>query len=443
MVINNPSYSESINNGKEDDDVRLDEAASDKKYALLGETANDEESNGITAGRRISQKYPRTLATSVRWTSRTLSLVRTRESGKDLGPPSNGALASFKPYYTETLGYPQSDIPWVGSIQIFFIGAFSGGATDAGCFKVTLILGAVLELFCVFMTSLVTKYWQLFLAQGVGQGIRRGLMFCPNIALYPLILPKKRSIAMGIVASGSATGRLVSPAVFMRLLTQIGHIDTLLDIFEAKAPPRKSGPLVERAAFMESPYALFAIGMFLEFWGIYVGFYYIGSFAHNIIRVSQSASIDVLLVMNGIGLLGRLIPNLMADWYSGPLNLLIPCSLATGVVACCWAAVNSLGGMYAFSIFYGLAAAGIQSLSPATLSTLTTDLKNNRGEDGYGAQRSGCCCSHRLSDCGALVQLDNGQCLYAQMFMGSAVIAGAMALFAPRIVKLWFAWQRA
>ncbi|KAE8375301.1 major facilitator superfamily domain-containing protein [Aspergillus bertholletiae] len=466
----------------EEEEEKEEGTRQDETASSVGEAPGDGESIvGHCRAKELSKtptnaSYPSALA------SKTLSLVRTRGSNREIGPPPDGGFMAwfqvalghfvifntwgyinsfgvFQTYYTETLGHSPSDISWVGSIQIFllfFIGTFSGRATDAGYFKVTLVLGAVLELFCIFMTSLSTKYWQLFLAQGVGQGIGCGLMFCPTIALIPTYFTKRRSIAMGIVASGSATGGLVFPAVVMRLLPRIGYgwtmrilgfisLGTLMPcllFLKQRLPPRQSGPLVEWAAFKEPSYALFAIGMFLNFWGIYIGFFYIGSFARDIINVSQSTSIDVLLVMNGVGLLGRLIPNLMADWYTGPLNLLIPSSLATGVVAYCWAAVNSSGGMYAFSVFYGLAAAGIQSLFPATLSTLTTDLKKTGVRMGMVLSVVAVAALIGSPIAGALIQLDDGQYLYAQMFMGSAVIAGAVTLFAARVAKLGFSWQR-
>ncbi|PYH76058.1 MFS general substrate transporter [Aspergillus uvarum CBS 121591] len=370
-------------------------------------------------------------------TTRSLTLVRTRESGKDSGPPPDGG---FRAWF-QTLKRPPSDISWVGSIQIFllfFIGTFSGRATDAGYFKVILILGAILELFCIFMTSLCTQYWQLFLAQGVGQGIGCGLMFCPTIALIPTYFTKKRAIAIGITASGSATGGLVFPAVVMRLLPQIGYgwtVRTLgfislatltpcLIFLQQRLPPRRSGPLIELTAFRETSYALFALGMFLNFWGLYVGFFYISSFAQEIVRVSESTSIDVLLVMNGVGLVGRLIPNLLADWYTGPLNMLIPFSLITGVVAYCWAVVGSYNGLYAFSAFYGLAAAGIQSLFPATLSTLTTDLKKAGVRMGM------------VLSVVAVAALIGPPIAGALMFMGSAILAGTLTLIAARTSRL-------
>lgn len=439
-------------------------------------TEDKEGPSGLTqTPTNASQKISKTV-------SKTLSLVRTRESGRDIGPPPDGGVHAwmqavlahvvmfntwgyinsfgvFQTYYTETLGHSPSDISWVGSVQIFllfFVGTFSGRATDAGYFKVTWTAGAVIEIFCIFMTSLCTEYWQLFLAQGIGQGIGCGLMFCPTLALLPTYFTKKRALAFAISASGSATGGLVFPAVVMKLLPRVGYGWTMralafislvmlipcMVFLKQRVPPRKTGPIVEWAAFTEIPYALFALGMFLNFWGLYIGFFYIGSFAKSIIGVSEATSIDLLMVMNGVGLVGRLIPNYLADRYTGPLNLLVPFSVVTALVAFSWAGVRTLGSLYAFAVVYGLFAAGIQSLFPATLSTLTTDLKKTGVRMGMVLSVVGMAALIGSPIAGALVQSDHARYLYAQMFIGSVMAAGALTLFAARVAKLGLALQR-
>jgi MFS family permease len=409
---------------------------------------------------------------------RTLSLVRTRESGRDPGPPPDGGLNAwmqvlyahlviantwgyinsygvFQTYYTETLGVSASAVSWVGSIQIFllfFIGTFSGRATDAGYFKFVWTAGAVIELVGIFMASLCTKYWQLFLSQGLAQGIGCGLMFCPTLALMPTYFDRNRALAFGIAATGSATGGIIFPAVVMRLLPQIGYAWTMRVLgfitlasqipsfiwLRQRLPPRKAGPIVEWSAFKEAPYTLFAIGMFLNFWGLYVGFFYIGSFAHNILHIPNSLGIDLLMVMNGVGFIGRILPAWIADRYTGPMNLLIPSALGTAVLAYAWYGVQDLSGLYVFAVIYGLFAAGIQALFPSTLSSLTTDLSKAGVRMGMVMSVVSVATLTGSPIGGALIEVDSGgkSYLYAQMFMGSAVMAGAFTLLASRVTKV-------
>lgn len=139
------------------------------------------------------------------------------------------------------------------------------------------------------MTSLSTKYWQVFLAQGICQGIGNGMQFVPTVSLVSTYFDKNRSFAIGIAASGAAVGGMVMPAMVQQLLPKIGFAWTVrclglvmavlgimaAIVMKTRIPPRKAGPLVEFSAFSEPPFTLFCIGMFLNFWGVYFPFYYV------------------------------------------------------------------------------------------------------------------------------------------------------------------------
>jgi MFS family permease len=199
----------------------------------------------------------------------------------------------FQTYYTTALRQPASSISWIGSLQIFvpfLIGALSGRATDAGFFRLVFVVGMSVQLVGIFMTSLCTTYWQVFLAQGICVGLGNGLVFIPSITICSTYFLKNRALALGVAASGSATGGLVYPAIAESLLPRVGFGWTVRVMglvmattmvfcavfMKPRLPPRRAGPLVEWAAFKELPYALFAMGSFLMFWGLYVVFYYIG-----------------------------------------------------------------------------------------------------------------------------------------------------------------------
>lgn len=185
----------------------------------------------------------------------------------------------FQTYYVTVLNRPPSDISWVGSIQVFllfFIGTFTGRLTDAGYFRPVFIVGSFMGVFGLFMASLSTTYWQLFLAQGVCCGIGNGCLFCPALSLLSTYFSKKRSLAIGIAAAGSATGGMIFPAMVQQLLPKIGFPWTMRALgfiqlgcliicnvgIKPRVPPRKTGALVDWASFKEAPYVLFAIGMF-------------------------------------------------------------------------------------------------------------------------------------------------------------------------------------
>jgi len=93
--------------------------------------------------------------------------------------------------------------------------------------------------------------------------------------------------------------------------------------------------LVEWHAFRELPYALFCTAMFLVFWGLYFAFYYIGSFGRDILHISESDSINLLLILNGVGAVGRIVPAYLADKYLGPLNIIVPFAFVTGLMFYC------------------------------------------------------------------------------------------------------------
>ncbi|KAL1962340.1 hypothetical protein VTN77DRAFT_9753 [Rasamsonia byssochlamydoides] len=150
------------------------------------------------------------------------------------------------------------------------------------------------------------------------------------------------------------------------------HIPSVL-FFQSRLPPRKTGALVEWAAFKEVPYMAFILSFFFNFWGLYFVFLYIGTSARD--RVGIADSINLVMVLNGVGVVGRIVPNLVGDRLTGTLNLLVPCSFAAAILVYCWAAVKTATGLWVFTVIYGIIAAAAQSLFPATATVLVTDLR--------------------------------------------------------------------
>ncbi|KAJ5559724.1 hypothetical protein N7513_002123 [Penicillium frequentans] len=358
----------------------------------------------------------------------------------------------FESYYATTLNRSSSDIAWVGSLEIFFVyflGSFSGRATDAGYIRATLAAGLFMQLLGVFMTSLATSYWQLLLSQGVCQGIGDGLLFCPIVALMSTYFTKKRTIAISISACGAATGGLVFPAIAQTLLHRIGFAWTVrvmgfVLLFNAgvillcvrqRLPPRKSGSLIELKAFTDLSYTFFAMGTFFCFWAVYYAYDYVRSFGQDIIGVSDYTSFSVLMIMNGLGLPGRLIPAFLSDRYTGPVNMFIPVSGFAAVLLYCWIAINSYGGLIAFVVVYGFFGGGVQSLFPSALASLTDEPSKAGVRIGMIFSIVSIASLTGPPIAGALIDIHGGQYLYAQLFGGTSMVLGCLLLIVARYCK--------
>ncbi|KAJ5230152.1 hypothetical protein N7489_010860 [Penicillium chrysogenum] len=357
----------------------------------------------------------------------------------------------FQAYYESTLGVSASAISWVGSVQvflIFFVGAFSGRALDAGFFHSVFCVGVLLQLVGVFMTSLSKRYWQLFLAQGICTGLGSGLQFCPVMSLVATYFSGRRVFALAFCLVGSGTGGMLLPGLVKALLPSIGFgwtvrvlgfvmlgtsIPAIL-LFQTRLPPRKAGALIEWSAFKEPTYVLFCLGMFLNFWALYFAFYYIGAFARDTLGLTFSDSDNLIIVTNGAGIVGRLIPAYLADLKYGPLNTIIPLTLAASVMMFCWAAVHSTAGLYVFAVLYGIFSNGVQGLWPSTLSSLTPDLSKTGVRMGMGFTIVSFACLTGPPLGGALIARADSY-IGAQIWGGLAFLLGALILVAARVIK--------
>lgn len=137
----------------------------------------------------------------------------------------------FQTYYVETAKIgSDSDVAWIGSVQmwvLFIMGTFTGRALDGGYFRITFIIGSIINLLGIFMLSLCKTYWQVFLAQTLCVGVGFGCQFVPSLALLATYFSKNRAIAMGIAVTGSTTGGVIFPAIAESMLPKVGYAWTV------------------------------------------------------------------------------------------------------------------------------------------------------------------------------------------------------------------------
>ena len=147
------------------------------------------------------------------------------------------------------------------------IGTISGRSLDAGYYRHVAITGFTLQVIGIMTSSAITEYWQLFLAQGVCQGLGSGLIFTPTMAVVSTCFSKeKRSRAVMGMASGTATGGVIFPLIASRLLNKIGFSWTIriigfiilfdgviaIVLIQPRLLPRKAGPIMDLRSFLDA-----------------------------------------------------------------------------------------------------------------------------------------------------------------------------------------------
>ena len=135
------------------------------------------------------------------------------------------SFGAFQTYYTQTLPESPSTISWIGGIQVLLslvTGLVSGRLLDAGFFVPVFFVGIVVQLLGIFLMSISTKYWQLFLTQGVISGLGAGIYFTPAVSLVSTYFDKRRGLAVGLATAGNSAGGVVYPLIVRELIPKVG-----------------------------------------------------------------------------------------------------------------------------------------------------------------------------------------------------------------------------
>ncbi len=114
----------------------------------------------------------------------------------------------------------------------------------------------------------------------------------------------------------------------------------------------------------------------------------------------------------------------------------------TGILVYVWAAVDSLPGLWGFTVAYGLVAASIQSLTAPALASAGRDSARIGTEMGiiFTFMSFGLLGGPPIA--GSLISRGGGNYLYAQMFAGSIICCGALLFLTTRLLSAGWKFQK-
>ncbi|KAH7926684.1 MFS general substrate transporter [Leucogyrophana mollusca] len=284
---------------------------------------------------------------------------------------------------------------WIGSLNAFLVvggGLVAGQLYDRGYFYHLVIGGTLLQSFSLFMLSLAKpdRYYQAFLALGVGSGLAEGLLYVPSMAVLSHYFQKRRTLVMAFVACGSSIGSVVHPIMLNNLLNgpvgfangiraSAGLVSGLLAIacllMRTRLPPPQTPAhyfLAAKRCSRDLPFILATAGSAFGSVGIYFPLFYLqlDSATHGL---SQSFSFYTLVILNASNFVGRSTSGIIAKYTKVPI-LMILSATGCSVLIFGMIGLSNIPKFIVLEIIYGYFAGVYIAMSAPLMPILTTDM---------------------------------------------------------------------
>ncbi|OAA43652.1 Major Facilitator Superfamily protein [Metarhizium rileyi] len=372
-----------------------------------------------------------------------------------------GILSTFGVFQThyesgDIFTASSSDISWIGAVQYcmaMMTGFWAGPAYDRGYLRLLVVLGGCGVVLGHTALSFCKTYAQVLLAEGFCVGIGAGCLFVCAVSILPGYFTSRLGLAMGIASSGSAIGAVVYSVVASKLLKHLGFAWMVrilgfiaLGILAVpvvamrmrRAPSSRSRGFIDRSAFTDVSYLLFVVGTFFASSTLSTINSYISFFTESNRLASHDMSFYIVAILNAASFFGRIIPNFASD-HLGPLNVIFPCSLVTGLVSLCTIAVNSLAGAIMVAVWLGFFSGVFIAMPPVCFASLTQDKSAIGTRIGMGYSLAGLgylagapAAGKVLNSAGAL----DWHSLW--LYCGLMSIAASLTYLAVRVSKMGF-----
>ncbi|KAI0754237.1 MFS general substrate transporter [Daedaleopsis nitida] len=292
------------------------------------------------------------------------------------------AWGIFQAYYEQyTLrNMSPSDIAWIGSVQyalMFMPGLAFGRLFDMGYLRMPVFLASVLLVACTFLTAECTEFWQFLLCQGFGIGLGSGVVFTAASGVVPHWFHRNLGLAFACMACGSSIGGTIFPIILKNLIETQSFQWTLrimgfiiaaflivlnLTVARRLPPNPHPGPFIHLAMFKSASYSTYCLALFMGFLGLYTCLTYI-SLSGLLAGIDPDLSFYLLSIANACSLLGRIGGGILADRH-GPLNVLIPGTLAAGFMTYAWPFATTKSPLITVAVLYGITSGIFVALMP-------------------------------------------------------------------------------
>lgn len=297
----------------------------------------------------------------------------------------------FQDYYQthQLKQYSPSDISWIPSLQVFFMlfcGPFVGKIFDDYGHRYLLVVGTFLHVFGLMMTSISKEYYQFLLSQAICSAIGASMVFYPAFNCVSTWFFHKRGAALGLVAAGSSLGGVIFPIMVVRLIPEVGFgwamricaflilgllIFANLTVSSRIAPSKRPFSVMAFIRPLKEPSFLLLTGaVFFFYWGMFTPFTFIVVEARTH-GMSQYLANYLVPILNGASVIGRTVPNVIADKVGRFNVMIIMSSFTTILILALWLPATGNVPIILFAALFGIGSGAGIGLTPALCAQIS------------------------------------------------------------------------
>lgn len=153
--------------------------------------------------------------------------------------------------------------------------------------------------------------------------------------------------------------------------------------------------------------------------------------------MSDTESINFVLVTSAVAIPARPIFGYLADRYLGPVNTFGLNCLALGIMAFGWIGIRGRAAMYAYSVIMGFVNGGAQGIFTSAASSFVKDMTKMGTWMGMIFALCGFATLSGPPTMGAIIDASGGKYIYAQIWAGSVIIIGGCIILATSMMVRW------
>lgn len=288
----------------------------------------------------------------------------------------NSAWGIFLSHYLENSTFPgtsQFEYALIGGVSIA-CACLVSPAVNVSMRKygtrATMLIGTVLVFVALFSASFATRIWQLFLSQAVCFGFGMGFLYIPSTGVLPQWFSTRRSLAVGIAASGVGFGGFAWNLIAGAAAQSIGlnwtyrilalcslSVNTICSLLirdrNKLVKPKHDAFDWRELGHIEVIFVI--VWGFLSELGYVVLFYSMPHYATTIGLTQSQGSVAGALLNVGIGL-GRPLVGWMSDRW-GRINIAALMTASCGVFCLAlWLPANNFALLIVFVLLAGFGA---------------------------------------------------------------------------------------